>query len=334
MNKIDRIEWISNIRALSIVMVIFLHCASPLFYSYGVIKTSYWNITNFYDSLVRSAVPLFFMVSGSLVLGKDKKILQFIKSFWFRLVIPFLFYSIIYSVVNKTSLINIFDPGKISYHFYFVPIIFTLYICYPIISKWIKQSSNLEIIIFLALWICSAIVPSIYNFQFIKLGNISFFGGFIGYTILGYLIGNRSYLNTILSKRLILITSIIFYWLGFVITFFMTYLIVQESGVYNEKFYGYLTPNVLMMAIGIFLFLKEKNFIFKNNILISIRNFLSDHSYGIFFLHPLVLGKLYFIHQKGSPLYTDLIIFLTGVTITVLTVFIMSKIPLLKKVIG
>jgi len=334
MSKVYRIEWISNIKALSILMVIFLHSASPLFYSYGIIKTSYWNITNFYDSLVRSAVPLFLMASGFLVLGKDKKILEFINSFLIRLVVPFLFYSLIYSIINKTSLVNIFDPGKICYHFYFVPIIFTLYICYPIISKWIKQASNLEIIIFLALWIFSAIIPSLADFQFFKLGNISFFGGFLGYPILGYLIGNKNYLNNILSKRLIIITSIIIYFLGFIVTFFMTSLIVRESGVYNDKFYGYLTPNVLMMAIGIFLFLKEGNFILKNNILIVIRNFLSEHSYGIFFLHPLILGKLYFIHQEGSPIYTDLIIFVFGATITGLIVFIMSKMPLLKKIIG
>ncbi len=249
---LERIEYISNLRALAILMVVFLHSSSPLFYQYGNIKASYWNITNFYDSSVRAAVPLFLMISGALTLGRDRGFLDFFKSFMTRLVVPFLFYFLVFSFYNHSSLKYILDPGKAYYHLYFIPIIFSLYLSYPIISVWIKSAKNTEISLVLILWAISSVSTSIFNLDNFKLVNLSFFGGFLGYPILGYLLSNREIFKKYLRIEYLVIVPIIFYISGLLMTFFLTYQIVKDLNMPNEKFYGYLTPNVLLMAVGIF----------------------------------------------------------------------------------
>ncbi len=210
-----------------------------------------------------------------------------------------------------------------------------MYISYPVLSKWIRSATNSEIIFFLVLWICASVIPSSLYFQNLKLANLTFFGGFIGYPVLGFLLAERKlFQGFFTNKKVIIFTSFGLYILGFLITFLATYSLAKKTGVPGEKFYGYLTPNVLLMAIGIFLFFKEYDLILKNRVLVLVRDFLSNHCYGIFLLHPIILSHLSFFYQKGNPIIFDVIIFIAVSVITSLLIFIMSKVPLLKKVIG
>ena len=60
------------LRILSAFMVVFLHVSSFDFYNYPVSSFN-WKIYNIYDSMVRSSVPLFLMLSGTFLLDKHNK---------------------------------------------------------------------------------------------------------------------------------------------------------------------------------------------------------------------------------------------------------------------
>jgi surface polysaccharide O-acyltransferase-like enzyme len=55
------------IRVMASVMVVVIHVSASLFYRFE----AGWVAANFYDSLSRSAVPLFFMISGALLVPRD-----------------------------------------------------------------------------------------------------------------------------------------------------------------------------------------------------------------------------------------------------------------------
>ncbi|MGH8822038.1 MAG: acyltransferase family protein, partial [Rhodoferax sp.] len=55
-----------------------------------------WWAGNVYDSLTRSSVPLFFMVSGATLLPKQEPIRAFFAKRFIRIVPPLLFWSIFY----------------------------------------------------------------------------------------------------------------------------------------------------------------------------------------------------------------------------------------------
>ena len=64
-------EWISNLRVIATLCVILLHVASSVLYKYNQAPNSHWWIGNVYDSLVRFSVPMFLMITGALLLGKQ-----------------------------------------------------------------------------------------------------------------------------------------------------------------------------------------------------------------------------------------------------------------------
>jgi len=71
----DRLYWADLLRVFAICLVVILHTASPLLYIWTKkTRPIEWHIGNIIDSAVRSGVPLFIMLSGALLLGKEESI--------------------------------------------------------------------------------------------------------------------------------------------------------------------------------------------------------------------------------------------------------------------
>ncbi|ALJ04596.1 hypothetical protein APS56_05335 [Pseudalgibacter alginicilyticus] len=68
MNKNKKINQrqfgLSFLRILATFSVIFIHVSVPLVVKFGKISTIDWHVANFFDSMSRYAVPMFFMISG------------------------------------------------------------------------------------------------------------------------------------------------------------------------------------------------------------------------------------------------------------------------------
>ena len=62
------------------------------------IRTAEWAAMNFYDSIVRWAVPVFTMISGALFLSKDIPVRKIYSKYIFRIFTAFLFWSLLYAV--------------------------------------------------------------------------------------------------------------------------------------------------------------------------------------------------------------------------------------------
>jgi surface polysaccharide O-acyltransferase-like enzyme len=106
--------------------------------------------------LSRFSVPLFFIISGFILEYKYKEITTnyFLKRF--KLLIPYIFWSIIYFIFyyhNPIREVFTFDfikaliKGSISIQMYFIPSIFILYLLFPILHKYLKVLSRPNILI-------------------------------------------------------------------------------------------------------------------------------------------------------------------------------------------
>src|SRR5690606_15327951 len=80
------------IRVTACFMVIFLHVAAIGFHDF----VPGWWASNVYDSLLRSCVPLFLMLTGALLLRKEEPLHDFFSRRFSRIVPPFLFWSFFY----------------------------------------------------------------------------------------------------------------------------------------------------------------------------------------------------------------------------------------------
>ena len=90
------------IRTVAIILVILLHAAIEPNPNLGLMSPAgvqLWWISNVYDSISRTAVPLFIMLTGALLLTPTKtneSLRVFFKKRWNRIGIPVLFWGAIF----------------------------------------------------------------------------------------------------------------------------------------------------------------------------------------------------------------------------------------------
>lgn len=295
----NKMMWTTNLRVVATVSVIFLHVASEILYQYGCVSDFVWWTGNIYDSLVRFCVPVFVMLTGVLMLSRTYELDDFLKKRFSRIVLPFLFWSFVYAMFslndNITSgykmsfleildwIMNLFLNGS-SYHLWYIYMIIGIYLFIPIISKWVQNATEKEILYFISIWIFTLFInqPILSNFR-INI-DLIYFSGFIGYVVLGYYLSIKSFAY---SKRTINSIAILLIITGVIITIFGTYFLSYRNHNFDEYFYNYNTFNVLIVSIGVFLLFK--NLEISNPIVTKTTNFISTYSYGIYLVHVLVL---------------------------------------------
>ena len=82
-----RIVYVDILRILSIVAVIILHYTAEVLTSTNDFHSSSWWISNGFNSISRFAVPVFFMISGAMILRT--KITSY-REFYTKRVVPLL----------------------------------------------------------------------------------------------------------------------------------------------------------------------------------------------------------------------------------------------------
>jgi len=319
---------ISILRILATLSVIIIHVSGPLVVKIGKISNYDWNVANFYDSISRYAVPIFFMISGSLLLGRQFEIKDFLKNRLGKIIPPFLFWSLLYSLVNRYVYTNEpFNLAKITkdvfygseYHLWFVYSLIGIYLITPIFQKWIGFSKKEDITYFLIVWIFTLIlsIPGA-NIYFPKI-NLTYFSGFLGYFILGYYLKNYVRNQNWISYVLILI--------GVLITVFGTYYFSFKHNKFFDYFYDYISINTLLVSVGVFLlFSKIENLNEKAKPIVAK---LNECSFGIYLIHPFVLTAFSILGITAlftNPIFGILILSLACFSLSFIVIFIIKKI--------
>lgn len=328
-------DWIDTLRVLATIGVILIHTSGYLLSNFEVSALEYWWIGNFFDGNARFSVPVFFMISGALLLSKDYTLTQFLKKRFFRLIPPFLFWSLIYAIaaIWQDKGVEFFQQIAVfkllfskllsgsSFHLWFVYTLIGVYLFIPIIRKWIQVASDKEIIFFLAIWLITIIlkysVPVHYSSEF----DLRYFSGYLGYAVLGYLLFISK--HKILKQRWVAITLII---VGNLITIVGTYFLSLDAGTYIGDFYIYLSINVVLSSIGVFLLIK--NLTIQNVRFLKTIKFFSKNSYGIYLVHILVLmvmAKFRFNASFAHPLISIPVLSIICFIFSALIIDLMKK---------
>ena len=78
-NRTPKILYYDALRALATIAVIIIHVSSPLVNMAWSKNMPYWWFGNFFDSSVRFAVPIFIMLTGATLLGREFKLSYYYK---------------------------------------------------------------------------------------------------------------------------------------------------------------------------------------------------------------------------------------------------------------
>lgn len=192
MNK-KRIIYLDVVRVVACLMVIVQHSPMP---SLGEVNSVLFSATSF---LSYPCVPLFFMVSGALLLpvNNSSSGLLFIRKRLSKIFFPTLLWTIFYFVVRIVNdqpieWVNILSiPFSPQGHgvLWFMYVLVGLYLLAPIISHWLRQSTKKELEFYLVLWFITLSFTHLENVLQISEGYynaLCYFGGYIGYFVLGY----------------------------------------------------------------------------------------------------------------------------------------------------
>jgi len=332
----NRIIWIDLIKVIAMFAVVFLHSAAPILSKIGHIDFSYWMVGNIYDSMVRMSVPLFFMVSGVLLLNYKKESLSiFFKKRFFRVVIPLIAWSFIYILFKKYGShqdINIikhliYSLNRPEYiHLWFLYTIIGIYLFLPILKVFVKCASQNIQIYFIILWIISvSILPFINYFTGLSIKSyMPMMAGYIGYLVLGYQLAKIE-----ITKKLFYI-AIFFMFVSTLGTVFGTYYLSEKAGKYIGFFYDYFSISTLIQSISYFIFLKYigENVLNRFMIISQAMITISMTSLGIYLIHPIYIAILRKIGITIFVLHPSLMIPIVAILTFVLsfiTIFIIQK---------
>ena len=189
----NRIVWLDVIRCVAMIMVIGVHCIDPFYISptmRAIPEYSHW--AAIYGSLLRPSVPLFVMMTGLLLLPVKKQPLgKFYKKRIYRVLFPFLIWSVLYSMFpwvtgvlglpkeiigdffcytqgqESQSLIDsLKDVAMIPFnfshkenHMWYIYLLIGLYLYMPFFSAWIENADRKTKRAFLLIWIISLFIP-------------------------------------------------------------------------------------------------------------------------------------------------------------------------------
>ena len=214
-------------RAIAILFVVFTHVHEQVGVDSYIIQAIFYDID-------RLGVPLFFMLSGALVLPKIVNINMWV---FYRKRIPqfiflLFFYSFLTTFIQKAfSNIPIWQSLKESlvftngiypantggaHHLWFMYTIIELYLIAPFLGKLLERLSNREILFFLVISIFltqfkdSLIGGFRIEVDFIQRLGSDFLGGHLNFFVIGYLLIYRRINLSLLSSLALLLLPILF----------------------------------------------------------------------------------------------------------------------------
>jgi len=306
---------------------------------------------DFSFSFVAMGVPLFFMVSGALLLQPskvDEPIRVFLKKRLARVGIAFLFWSAIYFVWRYYILQNpltlysitqaILEKGAYT-QFWFIYAIMGMYLITPILRMVVKNSNRTLLRYLIVLWVIAAFVPPLLHLATgLALDNtLLVFGGYIGYFVLGlYLMGVK-----IKTKLLFGLLA-----LGTGLTF-LGLLVMQGPFGYLGDYYffdGYMSFTVLLSSVAAFLLLSKASWNWPGqgrSWLKKLVHIIGENTLPIFFMHAIVV-ELLNTGRLGFQISLTFIPPLIEIPLaTIITLFVclgvilaVKKVPVLGKLIG
>lgn len=349
--KSEELIYVRTLRSVAIIVIVTEHIAFPLIYLYNNIAFADWWIANNFYLLGKIGSPLFTMVSGLLLLnpGKEQPIRLFFQKRFSKVLYPFLAWSALYigwriyfwqeTLTLKDIAISVVQ-GPAYYHLWFIQMILGLYLATPILRVYIRHAPRQNLAYFLIIWaVTVSLLPITKRFFNFEIGiDVQVTTGFVGFFVLGYYLRDV----TINVRQAGIILGIVTGSLLF--TQLATHtLTVKNDGIYDNFFVLNDSPNLLIVATGLFLIFKSIDYdrLFQQlPIIQKIVLWLSSCSLGIYFVHVMLIevlqsGKLGFV-LDGSTLHPLISIPVTSfivMTLSIWIVMILKLIPFVRNIV-
>lgn len=215
-------------------------------------------------------------------------------------------------------------------YWFFIPL-FAIYLAMPVLSL-LRKNRN-------ALWYMAGItfvtvsfLPPVFSYLGIAWNggfNFVMAGGYLLFTILGYLLSTE---ELSLKRRIVIYILGI---LGVVIRYGGTVILSLRDGAINKTFFNYLEYYSVFLAVAVFVWFRHSHVVERianHQKATKIIATVSGCSFGIYLIHMIVNKALTYIMPDGGWIWRLLVPFLIY-GISLLIIFIMKRIPVIKHIV-
>jgi len=320
--------WLDWLRVTACFMVMVVHSTEP-FYLGGdggqVLSATdaFWAAV--FDSVCRSAVPLFIIASSYLQFPLHYSTGEFFKRRAVRIIVPVLIWTVVYALVWGEPVENfkglLLNFNYAAGHLWFMYMLVGMYLIMPLLSPWAEKVSRKELGAYVLIWLFTTLIPFIRDAaggvaplvqapdglpaaalyplwgeaSWNPFGTFYYISGFIGYMLVGLYIKKfvpRSKLIGVIGWTMFLLGFILAAW-GFMSK-------MVESGPFPVNVSLDVAVNwevpitfcgtfVAMMAVGLVLAFRSisdnESWCYRN----AVRP-LSEAGYGMYLTHMIVLA--------------------------------------------
>lgn len=338
------------VRTLAMFGVVAIHTANAVFARPDFIGGISWWFAEILNAVSRASIPLFVMVSGYFILGKHESAADTWKRTWKRLVVPLLFWFVLrviwntgnpslshlsWDVIQRLLTVNVMD-------LYFLIILIGLYAVSPVLRAYLKTQTERQLKITAATFLLFGAV--FYAVEFflglcVPANALDFWIPYTGLFVAGYVYGRQK------IGRPPRLTAVYFAALVLTIIGGYAYFVLTSQGntllhagrCLNFYTDSYLSVNVTVMAVSLFLLIMHTDF---SGIPVFLKSFVQSvarHSLGIYVLNAFVINVM---EGKGlvdypMPLWIYVILrWIIVFFISYAAAFALMRIPFLRFAFG
>lgn len=335
MNK-NQLASISYLRIIATLSVIWLHacstiCDNPDLFEMTSLQSDFFNAAS---QMMCWAVPVFFMITGILLLNPSKEIkakdsLLYVRRIVFALLlfgIPFAILKLIPSNGFSISTIGLALKSVLENtgfaHLWYLYSLIGIYLILPVLRYFIKLAKKEEIILVLAaLFVLDFVFPFISSLCNIHIAFYIPLQYPVFYLFLGYELYLHKDIFTKYKKWIVavVIIIIVFIWVA-------NYLHLRP-----EECTAYSSPLIAILSAGILLLFILHNFKYNRKIW-SIDRLC----FGVYLIHPVFIHLFYRVFNLTPlrlviyPLGT-IVLFIVFAILSFASSWVLRKIPILKK---
>ena len=339
---------IEFMRIIAIISTIVIHVSNIYMRSFGNISNSDFLVATIFNACARICVPVFFMISGALLIKGEynkEKYLKRVKKFIIILAV----WSVVYYLINvvrtgqndliKAIVYTFFDTTYTSKHLWFMYAIIGMYIVLPFVTNMCKNLTKEQENLFMILWmgisglsvIYLPLAKAITGHHIDVVYPIPLINGayYLGYFICGHILYER--LKDIKATKKYNLWCIMTFILSVIIIFGVTYYSSVSHNRLMNTMLWYRSIFIILESFSVFIFITINGEKFKNpNI-----NKIASLSFGVYLVHAIILfiikdnmNMISYPPILFIPVFT-FIIFMTSLIIT----YIMKKIPIINKIV-
>lgn len=339
------------LRILACVFVVCCHMSSVELNEVSVFTESYIS-SHIFNAIGHIGSIIFLFLSGALLLADEYEFSakKFYLNNFLKLFVAYQVWVIIYNVIGviergnyeliywKDVLINSI-AGKACYHFWYLPVLLGIYLILPMLRSICKDKKSVVAYFVLLFLIVQIVFKTVLLFDFPHKYLVDYLfnripyvliNHYVGYFVLGY------YLNYLIKEKKIkhqALVGAIMFAAGIILGLLADIFLSNQKGVTVASFNDLFTLSSFVSAVGIFLWVNARSVTLNPKWQKRIAG-LSNLTFGIYIIHPILMDKLLPLWDKLSVLPRAILIPLLVIVVfcvSMIPIWILSKIPILNE---